>query len=66
MRIYGSNDRFQTNVNWEYGWELAKEILEAIQLLGTTNIKRIDGDSFKAYWAGEVLRVDIDRAEMIS
>jgi hypothetical protein len=55
----------QLEVKWDYEWEMAKDILEAIQICGTSNIKRVDGDGFKVYWAGNVLRVDIERAEMI-
>ena len=51
---------------WDMGMDYAAELLQAIHILVTTGIKRVDGNGFKAYWAGEVLRVDIPRAETIT
>ena len=43
---------------------LTDRIAAAITTLVTTpGIKRVDGEDFKAYWAGTVLRVDIDYKE---
>ena len=51
----------ETEVEWDFGWESATELLKSIQLLGTQpGIKRLDGENFKVYWAGNILRIDID------
>jgi hypothetical protein len=51
----------EKDIKWDFGWEYATEILQAIHLLATTNLQRVDGEHFKAYWAGETLRIDIPR-----
>jgi hypothetical protein len=33
---------------WEFGTDLAEELLTAITLLGTTQIRQINSDSFRA------------------
>lgn len=59
----------EDEIQWDFGWEFAAEILKAVQLLGTTDprsIKRLDGEAFKAYWAGTTLRIDIPQREFIT
>ena len=45
---------------WEVKNELAVDLLNAIEMLSSTNMKRIDHDAFVVYWVGnKILRVDI-------
>lgn len=51
--------------DWDMGWQLAKELLEGINFISRdTNRKRFDGNGFKVYWAGNILRVDIDKEQV--
>lgn len=61
MLQVGSED-----VRWDMGWQMAAELLSAIQMLSMPNtaIKRIDADDFKAYWVGDTLRIDIPRSSV--
>jgi hypothetical protein len=64
MRVTNDTGTKADNINWDYGWEAAKEILESVQLLGTTSLNRVDGEFCKVYKAGTVLRVDIPLSEL--
>jgi hypothetical protein len=39
------------------------EIQQAVNVLETTTVKRMDGNGFKAYKVGEVIRVDINNTK---
>lgn len=61
MLQVGDNAR----IEWDFGEQLAQDLLRAITILADKSIKRVDSDGFKAYWAGSVLRIDIEEGTVI-
>lgn len=58
------------DVGWEWGTELAEELLGSIALLGksaggTRSMTKIENKGFTVYWAGTVLRIDIKESDLI-
>jgi hypothetical protein len=65
MKLVTSLGTESEQFEWDLGWELAMEILSGINLLSRNqNMKRLDGEGWKLYWAGDILRLDIERKEV--
>lgn len=51
--------------SWDMGYDFGADLLEAINIVSRNkSVKRLDGTGFKVYWAGEILRVDIQKEEV--
>lgn len=58
----GETPHLSPKVEWRYGSRFAAELLNDINLVAhRASPFRIDTQDYKVYWAGSVLRVDIDR-----
>lgn len=54
----------EETVNWDYGWQFAKDILEDIQRASQKAAPyKIETQGYQVYWAGSVLRIDIKQTE---
>ena len=55
----GSNEML---AEWDMGTELAAQLLNDINLCSSRQAPfRIDTEDYKVYWAGTILRVDINK-----
>ena len=56
-------DQRASLAEWDMGTELAAELLSDINLVSARKPPfRIDTEDYKVYWAGTILRVDINRS----
>lgn len=52
-------------IDWDFGTELMKEILDAIGYVSRQKPPfKVETEGYKVYWAGTILRVDINRTEL--
>lgn len=50
---------------WQYGGHFAEELLNGIAFVADKRPPfKIESEGFKIYWAGTILRVDIDKKEL--
>lgn len=49
----------ESEIPWDMGWESARDLLSAIQIVCSTTIKRVDGDDFSVYKVANAVRVDL-------
>src|SRR5262245_66281441 len=58
----GETPHLSPKVEWRYGTQFAAELLNDINLVAHRSAPfRIDTQDYKVYWAGSVLRVDIEK-----